>query len=260
MNTNNSMTNSFCAGRITACLGAALAIILGALTASALPQYGLDCRSCHAAAKNGMTLSNFQTQTNLGAGLFKVFVVTAGQAAAIQFSVTNDYGANYALNVNGLSNPGVNNSAHVLTYTPDAAWTVQSGGTYFTVGPTAISPNVWTFNLGVDAITPADFYPLQTQMAGSGGGLWSQIESFYVQVVTSATAPQPTLLSPEYTGTAFSVNVATTSGSTYYLEYKTDFATGTWSVATQAPGDGTVKTLTDTAATDSQRFYRVRVQ
>jgi hypothetical protein len=94
VNANNVMASSFCPGRITGCFCAALTVALGALRASALPQYGLDCRSCHAAAKNGMTLSNFQPQTNLGAGLLKVFEVAAGQTAAIQLSVTNDYGAN----------------------------------------------------------------------------------------------------------------------------------------------------------------------
>jgi hypothetical protein len=56
------------------------------------------------------------------------------------------------------------------------------------------------------------------------------------------------------------VQVATTSGFTYYLEYKSAFSAANWSTATQTTGDGTVKTLVDTTATDPQRFYRVRVQ
>jgi hypothetical protein len=98
-------------------------------------------------------------------------------------------------------------------------------------------------------------------MAGydAASEMWSQQESFYVQVVAAAP-PSPTLLAPHRSGSSFSVQVATTSGFTYYLDYKTNLAATAWTTAAQTPGDGTSKTLTDTTATDSQRFYRVRVQ
>jgi hypothetical protein len=98
-------------------------------------------------------------------------------------------------------------------------------------------------------------------MAGfdSGALLWSQQESFYIQV-TAATAPAPLIVAPRRTGNSFSVQVATSSGFTYYLEYKNAFAAANWNPAAQTAGDGTVKTLVDTTATDVQRFYRVRVQ
>jgi hypothetical protein len=56
------------------------------------------------------------------------------------------------------------------------------------------------------------------------------------------------------------VRVVTNSGFTYYLEYKTDLSATTWNAIAYTPGDGTSKTLTDTAANDSQRFYLVGVQ
>jgi hypothetical protein len=257
----NIMTNAHCFIRIARCLCAASAAVLCAVSANALPDYDVDCRSCHGTAKNGMALTGFQTQTNLGGGLLKVFKVIAGQTAAIQLSVTNRYGGNYGLDVNGLDSAGVNTAADHMSYIPDATWDNQSSGTWFTVGPTATSPTTWTFNLSVSADTPADYYPVETQMAGrdSSNAKWSQVEPFYVQVV-SAAPPQPAILAPRRAGAGFSVDVATTSGFTYYLEYKTNLTIGTWAVAAQAAGDGAVKTLTDSAASDSQRLYHVRAR
>jgi hypothetical protein len=258
----NTVTNTYCFIQIARCLCAASVMVLCAVTANALPDYDLDCRGCHGTTKNGMALTGFQTQTNLGAGLLKVFKVIAGQTAAIQFSVTNRYGGSYGLNLNSLDSSGLNNAADHMSYTPDATWDNQMSGSWFTVGPTVTSPIAWTFNLAVSAGTPADYYPVETQMAGrdSSNAKWSQVESFYIQVVPVAARPTPLLLVPRHTGSTFSVDVATTSGFTYYLEYRTNLTTGIWTAASQASGDGTVKTLTDSSASDSQRVYHVRVQ
>jgi hypothetical protein len=233
-----------------------------ALNAGATPDRGANCAACHTDAfKNGMALANFQGTTNLGAGLLKVFQVRPGSTAAIQLNVTNGYGGNYGLTINNLGSGGFSNAAHHLVFTPDPTWTSRSSGTYFTVGPTGISPDLWTFNLLVQTNTPLDFYTVQAQMAGfdSGALLWSQQESFYVQVM-AATAPRPLIVAPHRVGSSFSVQVATTSGFTYYLEYKSALSAASWVTAAQTAGDGTVKTLNDTTATDPQRFYRVRVQ
>ena len=68
--------------------------------------------------------------------------------------------------------------------------------------------------------TPADFYTINSQMAGydAASKMWSQQESFYIQVV-AAPPPAPAILAPHWSGGSFSVQVATTSGFTYYLEY-----------------------------------------
>jgi hypothetical protein len=210
-----------------------------------------------------MAIVNFQTTTNLGNGLRKVFRVSPGQTAVIQFSVTNNYGGNYALNINNLDAGGVNPSSNHLAYTPDPAWTPYFPGTstnFFMAGCASKSPEVWTFNLVVKTNTPADFYTVNSQMAGNySSTMWSQQESFYVQVVAPA-APAPVLQAPRRSGYSFSVQVPTTSGFTYYLEYKTNLTAPTWNAAAQNAGDGTIKTLTDTTATDPSRFYHARVQ
>lgn len=144
-------------------------------------------------------------------------------------------------------------------YKADPAWANRT--TYFTVGSVATSPNLWTFSLVVSNNTPVDAYEVQTQMAGrnAAAGLWSQQETFYLQVV-SASVPVPVVLSPQRSGSTFFAGVAIVSGFTYYLEYKTALGTGVWTTVAQTVGDGTTKTLTDTTATDPARFYRMRVQ
>jgi len=230
---------------------------------SANAAFFINCAGCHTVAQNGMAIVNFQTTTNLGDGLRKVFKVSPGQTAVIQLNVTNGYAGSYALNINNLDAGGVNNSTDHLAYTADPSWTSYFPGTttnFFMAGCATTSPKLWSFNMVVKTNTPADFYTIKAQMAGSySSTMWAQQESFYVQVVAAAP-PVPTLQAPQRSGNAFSVQVATTSGFTYYLEYKTNLTAPMWNVATQTPGNGMSKTLTDTTATDLERFYHARVQ
>jgi hypothetical protein len=245
-------------------------IVTGALSAmfalggSASAAFLINCKQCHTVPQNGMVIINFQTTTNVGAGLYKVFQVSPGQTAVIELSVTNGHGGNYGLNINNLGAGGVNSSSDHMDCTADPTWTSYFPGTttnFFMAGPASTSPNLWTFNLVVKTNTPADFYTINSQMAGydAASEMWSQQESFYVQVVAAAPLA-PTILAPQWSGGSFSVQVATISGFTYYLEYKTDLTATTWTATAQTPGDGTSKTLTDTMANGAQRFYHVRVQ
>ncbi len=235
-----------------------------ALGGSASAAFFINCQECHTVPQNGMVILNFQTTTNLGAGLRKVFQVSPGQTAVIELNVTNGHGGDYGLNINNLGAGGVNNSSDHLDCTADPTWTSYFPGTttnFFMAGPASTSPNLWTFNLAVKTNTPADFYTINSQMAGydATSQMWSQQESFYVQVVAAAPLA-PVILAPRWSGGSFSVQVATTNGFTYYLEYKIDLTATTWTATAQTPGDGTSKTLTDTTASDAQRFYHVRVQ
>jgi hypothetical protein len=238
-------------------------VLMFGLSGSAPAAFYINCAGCHGAPQNGMAIVNFQGTTNLGNGVRKVFKVSPGQTAVIQFNVTNNYGGNYALNINNLDLGGINGGGDHLAYTADPAWTHYFPGTttnFFMAGCATKSPELWTFNLVVKTNTPTDIYEVHSQMAGAYASTrWSQQESFYVQVV--AGRPEaPVLQKPQWSDSAFSVQVATTSGFTYYLEYKTNLNAATWTAASQIPGNGTIKTLTDTTATDSWRFYRAHVQ
>ena len=233
------------------------------LCGSATAAFYINCAGCHGTPQNGMAIVNYQTTTNLGNGLRKVFQVKPGQTAVIQLNVTNNYGGSYALNLNDFDAGGVNNGSDHLAFTADPAWTHYFPGTttnFYMAGCATTSPDRWTFNLVVKTNTPADFYTINSQMAGAyASTMWSQQESFYVQVVAAAPLV-PVLQAPQRSGNSFSVQVATTSGFTYYLEYTTNLTAPLWNAAAQTPGNGTIQTMTDTTATDSWRFYHAHVQ
>jgi hypothetical protein len=244
---------------------AVMTTILGIFTfcGHATAAFYINCAGCHTVTQSGVAIVNYQSTTNLGNGLRKVFQVKPGQTAVIQLSVTNNYGGSYALNLNNFDAGGVNNGSDHLAYTADPAWTHYFPGTstnFYMAGCATTSPDRWTFNLVVKTNTPADFYTINSQMAGYyASTMWCQQESFYVQVVAAAPSV-PVLQAPQRSGNSFSARVATTSGFTYYLDYTTNLTAPTWNGAAQTPGNGTIQTLTDTTATDSWRFYNARVQ
>ncbi|MEJ0090787.1 MAG: hypothetical protein WDM80_13720 [Limisphaerales bacterium] len=57
---------------------------------------------------------------------------------------------------------------------------------------------------------------------------------------------------------AFQVSLPTQSGKVYALEYKNSMAETQWSALPLVAGNGAILVLTDSTATNSQRFYRVR--
>jgi hypothetical protein len=238
-------------------------IAMFALVGVAHAAFYINCLECHPVPQNGMAIVNFQTMTNLGAGLCKVFQVVPGRTAVIRFSVTNGYDGNYALNINNFGTGGVSNGDNHMAYTADPSWSSyfpETTTNFFLGGPSTTSPDLWTFNLAVKTNTPADFYTIKSQMAGydSASQMWSQQETFYVQVL--AAPPAPALLVVGRSAGSFSVQVGTLGGFTYYLEYKTDLAATNWNAAAQITGDGTIKIITDATANNSQRFYRVRLR
>ncbi|MGD0816636.1 MAG: hypothetical protein ABSA83_23850 [Verrucomicrobiota bacterium] len=161
-----------------------------ALCGNASAAFYINCAGCHTVPQNGVNIVNYQTTTNLGAGLLKVFEVNPGQTAVIQLNVTNSYGGEYGLNINNLDAGGVVNGSDHMTYTADPTWTSYFPGTttnFFMAGCATTSPDLWTFNLVVKTNTPTDFYTVKAQMAGydSASSMWSQQESFYVRVVST---------------------------------------------------------------------------
>ena len=58
----------------------------------------------------------------------------------------------------------------------------------------------------------------------------------------------------------FAASVATEPGYSYVLQFKNELDENTWTSLPAVQGDGTVRTLSDPAATVAQRFYRVRLE
>jgi hypothetical protein len=85
--------------------------------------------------------------------------------------------------------------------------------------------------------------------------------SYHLYSIQGAgSAPQPWLFNPVRSGTSFSFSVLTWAGSTDVLEYTTSLANPQWQPLSSVFGDGAVRILTDSSATNSQRFYRVERQ
>lgn len=215
---------------------------------------GSNCASCHSTARNGMTLTGSHSVTNVGSGVRKVFQVIPGNTVDLGIQVTDGH-SSYGLAVVSLDDGGIENSANKLSYQPDASWTKRSS--YYSVGPSS-SNKSWTFRLVVRTGTPPDLYRARVRMAGTGGGRWNQEESFYIQVL-KPNPPSPAISEPVWQGGTFTCRVPTTAGFTYRLESRRDVATPMWSVVAETAGDGTLRTLTDSAASLGSGIYRIRV-
>ncbi len=75
-----------------------------------------------------------------------------------------------------------------------------------------------------------------------------------------ALVPLPQVSSSIGVGKMFSIAVPTVSGKTYILECTDSLTHGDWKVVTEVVGDGTVKVISDPAASSPQRFYRVWIR
>jgi len=68
------------------------------------------------------------------------------------------------------------------------------------------------------------------------------------------------MISPSHTGNTSSFSYQSTAGLTNIVEFTDSLNPQNWQVLTTIAGDGSVKVVTDNAATASTRFYRVRFQ
>jgi hypothetical protein len=65
--------------------------------------------------------------------------------------------------------------------------------------------------------------------------------------------------SPALTGGVFKITIATVNGVNYTLESKGALGDAAWSQGQTILGDGSVKQMSDSTATSSRRFYRIRM-
>lgn len=72
--------------------------------------------------------------------------------------------------------------------------------------------------------------------------------------------PMITVTSPRLVDHEFTVSVSTVPGANYIFEYKNSLSDPAWQAAQTQPGNGSRIVLTDSTATNSARFYRVRVE
>lgn len=96
------------------------------------------------------------------------------------------------------------------------------------------------------------------------GGAFVDINGFYLsgigRLLNVQTVSPPRLMNPSLSNGVFRASVATYSGKSYVLESQDALSGTNWTARPAVAGDGTTKTLSDTSATVSKRFYRVEVQ
>jgi len=69
---------------------------------------------------------------------------------------------------------------------------------------------------------------------------------------------QAPLANPQFAANHFSLSLPTQSGRVYVLQYQASLSSPNWLSLPLVPGNGGTVTLTDSSATNSQRFYRVQ--
>jgi hypothetical protein len=169
------------------------------------------------------------------------------------------------------------NTAPILTVPPDQTIAQLSE---LTVTNTAIDldlpASVLTFALvsapngvqldpltGVLAWRPSATQPpganlVTIRVSDGGAPPLSDSGSFTVTVVKPPAFP---ILNPRHTGTTFTATVATEVGKSYILEFKNSLQDLEWTPLQPAvAGDGSMRTLTDPNAVQSQSYYRIRVE
>ncbi len=105
---------------------------------------------------------------------------------------------------------------------------------------------------GLDPETP---YWVRVRMTG---GDWSTVVSETTLAEGGTPTPDPVPISqPVMSGEGMAMQIQTTAGVTYVLQYTTDLLNGTWQQADSEEGTGGEVELDDTAPADPQRFYRV---
>ncbi|MHC4750411.1 MAG: hypothetical protein ACYTFW_11105 [Planctomycetota bacterium] len=154
------------------------------------PGYSVNCgkSGCHTTGRNGFTITDHDTMTNLGDSNLKTFVVEPGQTVILGTSVTDGHNR-YAVVLQDFEHGGIEDSSHTLSFSTSSGWRDYTGDNppYYS---SSSSGHSWSgsttqrnFSMTVDESTPSDFYRLQFELAGENGGKWSQREDFYLHVI-----------------------------------------------------------------------------
>jgi hypothetical protein len=176
-----------------------------AVAAHARPHYARNCNACHgggplvATAPEVVNFDAFADPDESGTGaedrgLLKVFTVEPGGTVDLEVLVDLEDALNvrFAVELKGMEAPGVVNGG-TLVFDADPDWNRQTGTEisdptrpYYTTpqdeGIDYTDPRVFTFTMGIDETTPADFYDLEFALAGQPGFHYND-EHFYLRVI-----------------------------------------------------------------------------
>jgi alpha-tubulin suppressor-like RCC1 family protein len=225
--------------------------------------------SCDVALKSDGTVAAWGMQfspTNIPAGLSNVIAVTAAQnfIAALKSDGTVTNWGSSPVSTAGMTNV-VQISANAFplgalrtnrtvasagTSVPPATMTnivSLAAGRYFIA---ALRADGVVTNWGSPPIWPAGLSNIVAIASG---------ENHCLAILGSGPPlPQVLLSNPRRNLTNFSFSLPTDSGKVYGTEYKTSLTDIAWSPLPLVAGNGTLLTVTNSTATNSQRFYRVK--
>jgi subtilisin family serine protease len=96
----------------------------------------------------------------------------------------------------------------------------------------------------------------------NAGGLTNGLQLTYQQGCSDGggACAIPVISSPFLSGTALTFSFETVPGKTYLVQYKASLDDTNWQVLQTIPGDGSVKTVTNSTTSASQRYFRLSVE
>lgn len=192
-------------GLLTAAIAVAAVVWMFTLApAHAAPPWGQSCVSCHPERVDGAltvvpshgTIDPDESGTGApDRGALPLFRVAAGNSGTLVVAVDGlEPGDRYAVELTRIRHAGVENG-HQLVYSEDCTWPYwRSPGRYYTEPALAYTwgtdPDLFTFEIGVPAGEPNEYYDLVFAIAGlraADGELFSTEEHFYLGVDDDAT-------------------------------------------------------------------------
>jgi subtilisin family serine protease len=96
----------------------------------------------------------------------------------------------------------------------------------------------------------------------NAGGLTNGLQLTYQQGCSDGggACAIPVISSPSLSGTALTFSFDAISGRTYLVQYKASLDDTNWQVLQTIPGDGSVKTVTNSTTSAAQRYFRLSVE
>ncbi len=109
--------------------------------------------------------------------------------------------------------------------------------------------------------TPVPIFALANAPHGKiyAGGSFSEYDGFARPFVARVHG-NPEILGPAYSGSIFNTSMYTDAGHTYHLESAASPNAASWTVLQSRNGNASVQNFTDSTATGSARFDRIRVE
>ncbi len=156
--------------------------------------------------------------------------------------------------------PAVPSAAAVSSTTGLGPLTVDFSGSSSTSSGTKIVRWEWYFGDGTTALgrtVKKDFatggtYPITLLVRDLRGGVST--------ITTGVAVAELRILTMDRAGVSFTCTFPTAPGRNYRLERSVSLVAPSWTPLGTLAGDGTVRSLTDTAASGAQSFYRVRLE